>query len=83
METTKLVDGINTFGAKLMAIEIALQEVIRALPADAKTEIAGRFRQRLASAMQEHAHLHTAAMDQHMTSSAAAILEAAGEPPQR
>lgn len=83
METQKLVDGINAFGAKLMAVEIALQEVIRALPADAKMDIAARFRQRAASAMQEHAPLHSPAMDEQMTASVAAILEAAGEPPKR
>lgn len=83
METEKLVDGINTFGAKLMAIEIALQEVIRVLPAEARTEIAERFRQRLASAMQAHAQTQTPSMDAQMTASAAAILEAAGEPPKR
>jgi hypothetical protein len=74
---------INQLAARLMFVELALHEVLRALPADARTGIAAGLRQRAASAMQVHADHFSFPMDEAATLALAALLEAAGEPPKR
>lgn len=74
---------INQLAAKLMVLEIVLQETLRALPPDARKEIAAGSRQQVASAMQQHADGFSPSMDEAATLTLAALLEAAGEPPKR
>lgn len=78
-----IAETVNQLAAKLMATELALQCAIRALPADARKAIAADLRTSAAKAMQEHAGTFSPQMDEQMTLSIAALLEAAGEPPKR
>lgn len=82
-EIKAMAEVTNDLAAKLIAVEIAAQAILQALPQAARKEAAADIRRRAASAMQEHAGRFSPAMDAQLTLSIAALLEAAGEPPQR
>lgn len=82
-DTAAIAFTLNRLAAKQIALEAALQAVLETLPQPARTAAAAGLRQKLAVAMQAHATGFSPDMDSTMTLCAAALLEAAGEPPQR
>lgn len=75
--------AINQLSVQVMVLETALFAVLRRLPESESRDIASDFRQRAASAMQQHAGHLLPADDAHMSRAIAAVLEALGQPPAR
>ncbi len=84
---TQLFEVITDLSMKVLVLETALQELLRAIHGSPSgeqltdTTIAG-FRPRIEQAMQQMAGSPSAPMDAALTLAVAGILEAAGQPPQ-
>ena len=74
---------LNELSMRMLVLDIAVNELARAVPREQAAEIADRFRKRVADAMHDRAGTLEASADEAMTLATASFLEALGKPPKR